>query len=843
MSFDIFRKLKKDKNINPFINEDKRLLQKKYLSFKNLLSGNNRVLEIMADMEEKISGEYLFDRQYIDSRYKTVSEQVFNIIQNLNEISGERYPQLYNILKKIDSDIIDISTRKIEIPVTDFTIPLDHIHKDMVTAVGGKIANLGEVQNVLKLPVPDGFTITAYAFKRFMEYNNLMEGINKKLYILDLKNMEKLTSVSREIREMITGAEIPDDLRESILAEYENLMKKIGNTVSVSVRSSAVQEDGEFSFAGQYATALGVMHKEAILEQYKEILASLFTPRAIFYYRSKGFTEDDMVMSVGIMTMVNAKASGVMYSHDPTDLHKNVIIINAVWGLGTSAVDGQVSPDMYIVSKSNNVILEQKVAAQRIMFVQSPDQGVIEVKVPEYLENRSCLTENQVLILGRFAHVIESHYNKPQDIEWAIDQDNNIYILQTRPLRISAKTTKAKPIPIRMEGHKILLDKGAIACKGIASGNAYFVRGDEDLNSFPAGAVLIAKHTSTKFVTVMDKASAIITDVGSATGHMASLSREFQIPTILNANIATEVIKHGQEITVDAVNCNIYEGRVGALLEMASKREDPFKSTPLFKTFRRVLKRIVPLNLIDPEDKGFSIENCRTFHDITRFAHEKAMTEMFKISDQKEIRKGDAVKLVLKIPLDVSLIDIGQGIEEGYKKIAVQNVLSKPMKAFLKGMMSVKWPEPKPADLKSIPSAAQEGQLHEKSFAMVSREYMNFNIRLGYHLSTVEAYAGENTNDNYIQFFFKGGGASLDRRLRRTALIKDILGRLDFKVICTGDVIEAKITKYEVESILHKLDILGRFTVYTKQLDMAMFSDSVVEWFKEEFVKEHYLPA
>ncbi len=843
MSFDIFRKLKKDKNINPFINEDKRLLQKKYLSFKNLLSSNNRVLEIMADMEEKISGEYLFDRQYIDSRYKTVSEQVFNIIQNLNEISGERYPQLYNILKKINSDIIEISTRKIEIPVTDFTIPLDHINKDMVTAVGGKIANLGEVQNVLKLPVPEGFTITAYAFKRFMEYNNLMEGINKKLYILDLKNMEKLTSVSREIREMITGAEIPDDLGESILAEYENLMKKIGNTVSVSVRSSAVQEDGEFSFAGQYATALGVMNKEAILEQYKEILASLFTPRAIFYYRSKGFTEDDMVMSVGIMTMVNAKASGVMYSHDPTDLHKNVIIINAVWGLGTSAVDGQVSPDMYIVSKSNNVILEQKVAAQRIMLVQSPDQGVIEVKVPEYLENRSCLTENQVMILGRFAHVIESHYNKPQDIEWAIDQDNNIYILQTRPLRISAKTTKAKPIPIRMEGHKILLDRGAIACKGIASGKAYFVREDEDLNSFPAGAVLIAKHTSTKFVTVMDKASAIITDVGSATGHMASLSREFQIPTILNANIATEVIKHGQEITVDAVNCNIYEGRVGALLEMASKREDPFKSTPLFKTFRRVLKRIVPLNLIDPEDKGFSIENCRTFHDITRFAHEKAMTEMFKISDQKEIRKGDAVKLVLKIPLDVSLIDIGQGIEEGYKKIAVQNVLSKPMKAFLKGMMSVKWPEPKPADLKSIPSAAQEGQLHEKSFAMVSKEYMNFNIRLGYHLSTVEAYAGENTNDNYIQFFFKGGGASLDRRLRRTALIKDILGRLDFKVICTGDVIEAKITKYEVESILHKLDILGRFTVYTKQLDMAMFSDSVVEWFKEEFVKEHYLPA
>ena len=843
MSFDIFRKLKKDKNINQFINEDKRLIQKKYLSFKNLLSGNNRVLEIMADMEEKFSGEYLFDRHYIDSNSETLSKMVYSIIENLNEISSEKYAKLYEVFGRIDLGIKDILTKKVEIPVTEFTIPLENVDKEMVAVVGGKNANLGEVENRLKLPVPDGFAVTAYAFKRFMEHNNLMDGINRKLYSLDLKDMERLSDISREVQELITDADLPDDLRKAILNAYDELMKKVGKKVSVSVRSSAVQEDGEFSFAGQYTTALGVQQKDLILKKYKEILASLFTHRAIFYYKSKGFKEEDMIMSVGIMTMVDARTSGVMYSHDPTDPHKNVIIINAVWGLGTSAVDGHVTPDTYIVSKTNNVILEKKAAAQKTMLAFTPDKGVVEVELTEDMGKKSCLSDEQTLTLANFADVLEKHFNKPQDIEWAIDRDDNIYILQTRPLRISARASKPKPIPTRVDGYKILIEKGIIACKGIASGKAFLVKNEEDLNDFPAGAVLVARHTSTKFVTVMDKASAIITDVGSATGHMASLSREFQVPTILNTSISTEIIKNGQEITVDAINCNIYEGRVDSIIEMAAKRENHFRSTPLFKTLRRVLKRIAPLNLIDPVDKEFSIENCKTFHDITRFAHEKAMAEMFKISDQKEIRKGDAVKLVLKIPLDVSLIDIGQGIEEGYKKIIVQNILSRPMKAFLKGMMSVKWPEPKPADMKSIPSAAQEGQLHEKSFAMVSKEYMNFNIRLGYHLSTVEAYAGENTNDNYIQFFFKGGGASLDRRLRRTALIKEILGKLDFRVRCTGDVLEGKITKYEEDAIMHRLDVLGRFTVYTKQLDMAMFSDSMVEWFKEEFLKEHYQSA
>lgn len=844
MTFDFLGKLNRHRSLPPVLDEDRKHLQKKFKSFKNLLSSNNTVLEIMADMEEKISGEYIFDKRYIESQTRLLSEGVYDIIRNLNELAYEKYSGLYEIYKRVDDDVRNILTKKMEIPVSGYTVSLGHIDRDMVTVVGGKNANLGELENRLSLPVPDCFAITAFAFKQFMEHNNLLAGINEKLRLLNLSNMEQLNSLSTEIRRMITDGVIPDDLRDSILNSFAALERGGDRDAVVSVRSSAVQEDGEFSFAGQYATILGVRGQEELLSAYKEVLSSLFTPRAIYYYRSRGFIEEDMIMSVGVMNMVDAKVSGVMYTHDANDPKRDVVIINAVWGLGTSAVDGKVSPDTYVVSKQKNIIIEKKEASQEVMLVLSPENGILEVKVPEYLDRRSCLSDKQVTTLAKFAGILENYFGRPQDVEWAIDRDDTLYILQTRPLKVLSEQDKPRPVPTYIAGYRLLLEKGTIACKGIASGRARVIRDVEDLADFPAGSVLIARHTSTKFVTVMDKAAAIITDVGSATGHMASLSREFQVPTLLNTGDATEVIQDGQEITVDAVNCNVYDGRVEALMTFATKKDDPFKATPLFKTFRRVLKRIVPLHLIDPEDSGFAAENCRTFHDITRFAHEKAMAEMFRISDRKDIGSGDAVKLSLEIPLDIKLLDLGRGIEEGYrKKIAFENLLSKPLKSFLHGMMQVRWPAPKPAEVKSIPSALQRGQLYEKSFAMVSRDYMNFSIRLGYHLSTVEAYSGKNTNDNYIQFFFKGGGASMDRRLRRVALIKSVLEKMDFTIRSAGDVIEAKITKYDEASLLGKLDVLGRFTVYTKQLDMALFSDAIVEWFVEEFFREHYRPV
>ncbi|MBI4844353.1 MAG: phosphoenolpyruvate synthase [Nitrospirae bacterium] len=817
---------------------------------------NNRVLELMADMEEKLSGEYLFDRQYITSNTRSISEGVLTIIQELNTLSGNKYKEFFGLHDEINKEIESILKQKPDIPVSDFTLPLESLSTGMSNIAGGKTAHLGEIKNLLNLLTPDGFAISAHAFKKFMEHNELADKINDKLSLLNINDMDEINKASGEIQEMITAAEVPHDLRDAINKEVESLKLKVKNSsqfpipssrLMVSVRSSAVQEDGEFSFAGQYSTFLNVP-SDFILQKYKEVVASLFTQRAIFYYKTKGFSEEEMVMAVGVLEMVNAKAGGVAYTRDPNDRANDAVIINAVRGIGKSVVDGTVNPDSYTVSKTTGAILEKRIANQQVMLVCDPEGGIKEIEVPHTVKGRPCLTDEEIRELYRYALILEEHYGIQQDIEWAIGMDGRLYILQSRPLRILKGADEETKIPRKIEGFNILIDKGVIACKGIGAGNAFVIRNEDDLKNFPEGAVLVAKHTSTKFVTVMNKASAIITDVGGATGHMASISREYQVPTILDAGTATSVIRNGQEITVDAVNCNIYEGKVDELIAYALKKKEPFKDTHLFKALERALKRIVPLNLIDPEDDNFKPEYCKTFHDITRFAHETAMAEMFLVGEGHDAGKSRTITLAAGIPVNAHMIDIDGGIKTGLKKAAPEDILSIPFFALLNGMKSMRWPEPRAADAKGFlgmiahTASIPEDDIHktaEKSFAIVSGNYMNFSIRLGYHFSMIEAYAGENINDNYIKFFFKGGGAAADRRLRRVRLITEILKKLDFRVNAVQDVIDAVLTKYRLETIKEKLEIMGKLTAYTKQLDMVMYNDAITDWYIEEFVKEH----
>ncbi len=404
--------------------------------------------------------------------------------------------------------------------------------------------------------------------------------------------------------------------------------------------------------------------------------------------------------------------------------------------------------------------------------------------------------------------------------------------------------------PAPLKGRRVLIDRGDIACKGVGTGIAYVVNKMEELNNFPDGAILISRHISPQFVTVMKKAAAVVTDTGSATGYMASLARDFRIPAILNTRIATKLIPNGIEITVDAINGNVYEGRVDEVLELGQKRENLFKNTHVFKLLEEALKKIVPLNLIYLRVDSFRPELCKTFHDITHFVNEVSLEEMFKISEGRNVGEGKAVRLVLKIPLKVYIIDLNGGIETAAKKIAVHNICSIPMNAFLKGIMSMKWPGPQPKNVTGFASIvshlAIEPSLYQdkgwgKSCALISGEYMNFNIRLGYHLSTVEAYAGDNIDHNYIRFHFKGGGASIERRMRRTKLIKEILEKLDFEVDRIGDMLNARIARCQRSTIEEKLSILGRLTIYTKQLDMIMFSDAFVDCYLQEFIKKYSL--
>ena len=470
--------------------------------------------------------------------------------------------------------------------------------------------------------------------------------------------------------------------------------------------------------------------------------------------------------------------------------------------------------------------------------------------------NLNILSNKMPLIIDSFNEISDGKYLELYEVFKKADSEIQEILTKKREIgsvtegkmsMINGKDADLVKVkrPTPLKGHKVLIDSGVIACKGIGTGNAYLVNKEEDLNNFPDRAVLIARHISPKFVKVLNKTAAIVTDIGSATGYMASIARELHVPTILNTKIATKLITSGVEITVDAINGNVYEGRVDEVIELGQKRENLFINTHVFKILKEVLKKIVPLNLIYLRVDTFKPELCKTFHDITHFANEVSLDEMFKISNRPDVKKGEAVRLVLKIPLKIYIIDLNGGIETAAKRITVNNIRSVPMNAFLKGMMSMKWPGPKPKNALGFASVvvniALEPSLYRdrgwgKSCALISGEYMNFSVRLGYHLSTVEAYAGDNIDHNYIRFHFKGGGASIERRLRRTQLIKQILEKLDYEVDRVGDMLNARITRCQRSTIEEKLSILGRLTVYTKQLDMIMFSDAFVDCYLQEFI-------
>ena len=824
----------------------KQLLKEKYLYFQRVLDENNRALSIMADLEEKFSGEYLFDMHYIQTNVRDVSEAVSEIIKNINALSDGKYSQLEEVYNQIREKIEKILISKIEIPETDFTIPLESLDKDSVLIAGGKIAHLSELKNILGIPTPEGFAVTSYAFIKFIEKTQLKEQISQILNSIDIKKIESLNEGSRKIQELIINSEVPEEIANSIKSSYENLCRKLSKKCTVSVRSSAIHEDSDFSFTGQYSSFLNVP-EEQILHNYKKVIASLFNTRAIFYYKTKGFAETEMVMAVGVLSMVNARAGGVMYSKNPNNPESENIIINAVKGLGKLVVDGTVTAETYVVNRKGEII--EKLHGKQNKMIICKEQGDIEeIPLPDNIAQIS-LTDEEVLKLSNLAKKIEEYYESPQDIEWAIDEEGNIFILQARQLRIPEKKSETRLyLPTRIKGYNILLEKGINACKGIGYGKAFVLKSEEELKDFPEGHVLVAKHTNPKYVVVMNKASAIITDVGSPTGHMASLSREYNVSTILNTEVATKTIKHGQDITVDAINCIIYEGKVQELIEAYSKIKEPFKETSLFKTLEKVLKLIVPLYLVDPTSEDFKPENCKTLHDITRFCHEMLMHEMFTMWNKYEESEIHAVPLLAGIPIGVLVLDIEGGLKEGIKKATPEDIYSIPLKALLKGMQSMQWPGPPPVDAKgflemvahtvSIP----EDELKEtgkKSFCIVTKNYMNFSIRLGYHFSMIEAYAGENINDNYIKFFFKGGGAALDRRLRRVRLINEILKRMGFRVTVKEDVIDAILPKYDIPTIENTLEILGKLTAYTKQLDMVLFNDAVAQMYTDDFIKKH----
>jgi len=831
------------------------IFRTKYANFKTLLESNSELLKIISDIEEKLQGQTLFGMSYIRSQTARLTFHTARMIKSFESLSAKTFSSLTETLENIQNQIRDELEHKSIQKISEYVLPYTQVNKEMVDFVGGKNANLGEIMSRVKLPIPMGFAITTTAFERFLAFNGLTDDIRKLKMEIDAADPQSILEISEEIRRLFLNAAIPPDLEKDISDSYANLMTVSGHSASdplmVALRSSAIGEDSELSFAGQYLSQLNVPQKN-ILKEYRQVLASLFNPRAISYRLHKGIPFEEAAMSVACLEMVKSVVSGVMYSRHPFNYLEDKIIINAVWGLGPYAVDGVVTPDTYTLSKTSPpVLLKSEIFPKKVRLVTKSDGYLVEEQVSPEEQQRSCLSEKQAVMLAEYALKLEAHFQCPQDIEWALDDEDNLMVLQSRPLRIEAEEAKADNPPI--PGYTVLLEEGSIACPGVGCGPVHHVRSEKELTSFPHGGILVAPHSSPQFVMIMPIAQAILTDSGSVTGHMASLAREFKVPALLNTHKATAVLKQGEMITVDGYAGRVYQGKVPEILEMKIQKGAFMKDTPVYNTLRKLADFILPLNLTDPKSALFTPKNCKTVHDIMRLVHEFSYQELFQIGDLVSAKGSLSLKLSAPLPIDLYLIDLGDGLKDvsaRASKVKPEQIASAPFKALLDGMLKLKYLEPRPVEFKgfmsvmsqqmlSSPYAASE-RFGDKSYAIISDKYLNFSSRVGYHYSVLDAYCGLTSTKNYVNFQFKGGAADDIRKNRRVRLIQKLLETIGFLTEVQGDRVWARFAKREAEATAERLDYLGRLLIFTRQLDMLMYNEDSVTKVADCFINGDY---
>jgi pyruvate,water dikinase len=444
--------------------------------------------------------------------------------------------------------------------------------------VGGKNASLGEmIGNLAKLgvSVPGGFATTADAFQTYLEKSGLAKRIQERLATLDVDDVDELTRGGKEIRSWIVDTALPADLEQAIRDAYIKLCKDAGATdIAVAVRSSATAEDlPDASFAGQQETFLNVVGIDDVLHKVKEVFASLYNDRAIAYRVHQGFKHEDVFLSAGVQLMIRSDvgASGVLFTLDTESGFRDVVFVTGSYGLGEMVVQGAVNPDEFYVFKptltlGKPAVLRRSLGAkqQRMVYSDKPGERVRIEETPADDRHRFCITDADVEELSRQALVIEKHYGRPMDVEWAKDGNTGkLYIVQARPETVKSRSHATTLERFQLNEKSKVLTQGRSIGQKIGSGKARVIKSLADMNKVQPGDVLVADMTDPDWEPVMKRAAAIVTNRGGRTCHAAIIARELGVPAVVGCGNALEAIPDGAEVTVSCAEGDtgmIYEG-------------------------------------------------------------------------------------------------------------------------------------------------------------------------------------------------------------------------------------------------------------------------------------------
>ena len=544
-----------------------------------------------------------------------------------------------------------------------------------VPLVGGKNASLGEMYQHLKkqgVRVPNGFAVSAHAYRSFLRAQGLEKKIKKELAGLDVTDLRALAGVGRHIRALILAAKFPKDIEREIITAYQTLSKEAKmSAAAVAIRSSATAEDlPEASFAGQQETYLNVKGDKEVLSAVKKCIASLFTNRAISYREANGFSHLHVSLSVAVQLMVRSDtgAAGVMFTLDTESGFRGVVLINASYGLGEYVVKGRVTPDQFYVFKEGlkqgkRAVISKILGSKEAKLALGHTGGTKQMIVPARLRHRFAVTDDDVLQLARWGALIEEYYGQPQDIEWAKDGiSGELFIVQARPETVTTRQEHSFVEEYQLKKSGTVVATGIAIGQKIGAGKARVIENPTQMASFKPGEVLVTRITDPDWEPIMRLAAAIVTEQGGKTSHAAIVSREIGVPAMVGTKDARQLMATGQKVTVscaDGEEGHVYKG----ILPFEVKRTE-IKNVPKTKT--KIMMNVgdpdnaFPLSFLPNDGVGLAREEF-IFSNFIRI-HPMALINYHKLKDKQAKAKIQALTLGYRKKTDYAVDKLAEGM-------------------------------------------------------------------------------------------------------------------------------------------------------------------------------------
>jgi len=797
----------------------------RYEGFRNLLEMNGEMLDLLANLEA-------------DLRYLPVGEPALRapllhlldgtllLADTLNLLTGQVFSDLYQAHATIAATIRQTLQSWPEGVTQRLLIRLAEAGRGEEGLAGGKAARLGELSTVIPGHVPQGFVVTTEAYWLFLRQRGAWLALREKLADLDLSTPpDRLRARVGEVRDVLARVPVPDEIVTAIAAGVSGWSGP--RPGAWAVRSSAVGEDGTWSFAGQFESMLHVP-EASLAEAYREVVVSRFTERAVVYRLMAGLREADTPMAVLFLPMLHARCAGVLYTRLPHEPRSERMLVSATAGLADQLVTGRAPADSFVVDRTDpGTITDSQLLA-------SGGDG------------RACLGPAELRSLGALALRIEDHFREPQDIEWVLTDDGTFWVVQARPLRFADGATEARE---RRTDDTPILDGGVTITPGRAVGTVRLMSSLDDLGEVQSGDILVASQGVPEIGSVLPRLAGLIVGHGNPAGHLASLLREVGVPSVFGMRDAPGRLTAGQQVGLDATARRVYAGApwprtkdaVAARLARARRGQ---AAGPLSDP-------VLKLSLSDPMAPGFRASRCRSLHDIVRFCHEKAVAALFDTSDRQAV-SGGARPVVLKttVPLPFVVLDVGGTISHlaGRAEVAPEAVASTPFQALWRGITTpgVHWAGRTAVNLRGLasvmltaPDAAMRA-LGDRNYLLVSPEYLNMNARLAYHFAMIDAWVEDAAENNFVNFRFRGGAAGVERRDLRARFLGEVLLRSGFGVDRRGDLVTTWMRRYPRPHCEEALELLSRLMGCARQLDMILSAEGGVQRHVELFLAGDY---